>query len=154
MPRSSLLPRHPDPGRRIVLGYLSADFRRHSAAFIVLPILRRHDRAQFEIICYSCSPQRDEITAEFQSLADRWVDAVPLSDDALADRIQADRVILVDLSGHSGGNRLKVFARKPAPVQVSGWEIRPAPVFRSWTMFWRNRSRSTFGSASVRRANP
>jgi predicted O-linked N-acetylglucosamine transferase (SPINDLY family) len=104
------------------VGYVSADFRRHSAGFSFQPVLRHHDHADFQVICYSCSPQQDEVTDEFRSMADRWVDAMPLSDDALADRIQADDVdILVDLSGHSAGNRLKVFARKPAPVQVSAW---------------------------------
>ncbi len=65
---------------------------------------------------------RDPLTAVFQSLADVWVDALSLSDDELADRIQADGVdILVDLSGYTTGNRLNVFARKPAPVQVTAW---------------------------------
>jgi predicted O-linked N-acetylglucosamine transferase (SPINDLY family) len=122
VPRKKPSRRQHDPNRRIVIGYVSADFRRHSAAFAFLPVLRRHDHASFEVICYSCSPQQDEVTAELRSLADRWVDAVPLSDDALADRIQADNVdILVDLSGHSAGNRLRVFACKPAPVQASAW---------------------------------
>jgi predicted O-linked N-acetylglucosamine transferase (SPINDLY family) len=62
------------------------------------------------------------VTEEFQSLADSWVDAAQLSDDELADRIISDGVdILVDLSGHSAGNRLAVFARKPAPIQVTAW---------------------------------
>jgi predicted O-linked N-acetylglucosamine transferase (SPINDLY family) len=122
VPKTKLLPRQLDPERRIVVGYVSADYRRHSAAFTFLPVLRHHDHANFEIICYSCSPQQDEVTAELRLLADRWVDAGPLSDDALADRIQADNVdILIDLSGHSAGNRLMVFARKPAPVQASAW---------------------------------
>jgi predicted O-linked N-acetylglucosamine transferase (SPINDLY family) len=57
-----------------------------------------------------------------RSFADKWTDAWKLSDDELADHIQADNVdILVDLSGHSAGNRMAVFARKPAPIQVSAW---------------------------------
>jgi predicted O-linked N-acetylglucosamine transferase (SPINDLY family) len=111
-----------DPDKRIVVGYVSSDFRTHSAAFAFLPVLRFHDKADFQINCYSCSSSRDQLTAVFRSLADVWVDAVALSDDELADRIQADCVdILVDLSGHTAGNRLNVFARKPAPVQVTAW---------------------------------
>ncbi|BBO12678.1 hypothetical protein TM102_41480 [Bradyrhizobium sp. TM102] len=62
------------------------------------------------------------MTAKFNSLADVWVDAWQLSDDELADRIQADKVdILIDVSGHTTGNRLQVFARKPAPIQATGF---------------------------------
>ncbi len=104
------------------LGYVSSDFRIHSAAFAFLPVLRGHDKAQFQINCYSSSTSKDAFTATFQSIADVWVDAVHLSEDELADRIQADGVdILVDLSGYTTGNRMPVFARKPAPVQVTAW---------------------------------
>ena len=122
VPQRKLAPRQFDPDRRIVVGYVSAEFWYHSAAFGLLPVLRHHDRAQFEIVCYSCSPTRDEMTARFKSFADVWVDASQLSDDELADRIEADKVdILIDVSGHTTGNRLPVFARKPAPVQVTGF---------------------------------
>ena len=122
VPRRTLVPRQLDPDRRIVIGYVSAELWYHSAAFTLLPVLSHHDRANFEIVCYSCSPSRDEMTEKFKSLADVWVDAWQLSDDELADRIQADKVdILIDVSGHSTGNRLPVFARKPAPVQVTGF---------------------------------
>jgi predicted O-linked N-acetylglucosamine transferase (SPINDLY family) len=121
-PRRQLAARPLDPQKRIVVGYVSSDFRNHSAAFAFFPVLQSHDKANFQINCYSCSPTRDSLTAVFQSLADVWVDAVALSDDELADRIQADGIdILVDLSGHTTGNRLGVFARKPAPVQVTAW---------------------------------
>jgi predicted O-linked N-acetylglucosamine transferase (SPINDLY family) len=111
-----------DPARKTVLGYVSADFRRHSAATTFWPVLAHHDRSRFEVICYSCSTVRDDITTDFQRIADRWIDAVQLSDEELAERVRADKVdILIDLSGHSGGNRLGVFARKPAPVQVTAW---------------------------------
>ncbi|HTC98392.1 MAG TPA: tetratricopeptide repeat protein [Bradyrhizobium sp.] len=121
-PRRKLAARPLDPQKRIVVGYVSSDFRNHSAALAFLPVLRSHDKADFQINCYSCSPIQDSQTVVFQSLADVWVDAVRLSDDELADRIQADGVdILVDLSGHTTGNRLGVFARKPAAVQVTAW---------------------------------
>ena len=112
----------PDPNKRIVVGYVSSDFRHHSAAFGFKPLLRNHDRREFEVICYSCSPLRDEVTEECQSFVDKWVDAWQFSDDELADRIQSDGVdILVDLSGHTAGNRLTVFARKPAPILVTAF---------------------------------
>ncbi|MCW2078111.1 UNVERIFIED_ORG: putative O-linked N-acetylglucosamine transferase (SPINDLY family) [Bradyrhizobium japonicum] len=117
-----LAPRQFDPDRRIVIGYVAAEFWFHSAGFTLLPVLAHHDHSKFEIVCYSCSPVRDEVTAKFESLADVWVEAGRLSDDQLADRIEADKVdILIDVSGHTTGNRLPVFARKPAPIQVSGF---------------------------------
>jgi predicted O-linked N-acetylglucosamine transferase (SPINDLY family) len=120
LPRRQLGERNLDPERRLVIGYVSSDFRTHSAAFAFLPLLQHHDHSQFEIIAYSCYPKIDPTTDQCRALVDRWVDARQLHDDGLADRIQADKVdILVDLSGHSGGNRLTVFARKPAPIQVS-----------------------------------
>jgi predicted O-linked N-acetylglucosamine transferase (SPINDLY family) len=112
----------PDPARRIVLGYVSADFRRHSAAAAFRPVLQNHDKTQFEVVCYSCSVVQDEKTEDFRRIADKWVDASQWSDRVLADRIHADKIdILVDLSGHSAGHRLGAFARKPAPVQVTAW---------------------------------
>lgn len=121
-PQRKLAPRPLDPDRRIVIGYVSAEFWYHSAAFALLPVLRHHDRAKFEIVCYACSPTHDVVTDRFKQLADVWVDAWQLSDDDLADRIQADKVdILIDVSGHTTGNRLPVFARKPAPIQVSAF---------------------------------
>jgi predicted O-linked N-acetylglucosamine transferase (SPINDLY family) len=122
IPRRQLQSPMPNSKKRIVVGYVSSDFRSHSAAHAFMPVLRYHDRREFEIICYSCSPLRDAVTEECRSLVDIWVDACQLSDDELADRIQSDGVdILVDLSGHSAGNRLTVFARKPAPIQVTAW---------------------------------
>ncbi|MCA1470205.1 tetratricopeptide repeat protein [Bradyrhizobium sp. IC3195] len=122
VPQRKLAPRQLDPDRRIVIGYVSAEFWYHSAAFGLLPVLRHHDHASFEVVCYSCSPTRDAITAEFKSAADGWVDAWQMFDDELADRIEADKVdILIDVSGHSSGNRLQIFARKPAPIQVTGF---------------------------------
>jgi predicted O-linked N-acetylglucosamine transferase (SPINDLY family) len=122
IPRRQLARRNSDPDKRIVVGYVSSDFRSHSAALAFIPVLRNHDRRNFEIVGYSCSPLRDGVTEECRSLVDAWVDAWQLSDEELADRIQADNVdILVDLSGHSAGNRLTVFARKPAPIQVTAW---------------------------------
>jgi predicted O-linked N-acetylglucosamine transferase (SPINDLY family) len=121
-PRRELPKRRLDPEKRIVVGYVAAEFRQHSAGLTLLPVLRHHDHTKFEIICYYSWPGADEYTAMFKSLADVWVDAWGLSDDELADRIQADNVdILIDVSGHTTGNRLQCFARKPAPIQATGF---------------------------------
>ena len=111
-----------DPDRRLVLGYVSSDFNAHSAALIFKPVLQHHDRTQFEVVCYACSSKVDATTSEFQGIADRWRDASQWTEDRLAAEIRADGIdILIDLSGHTRGNRLGVFARKPAPIQVHGW---------------------------------
>ncbi|MGJ4892275.1 tetratricopeptide repeat protein [Bradyrhizobium sp. HKCCYLS3077] len=115
-------PRDRDPERRLTIGYVSSDFRNHSAALTYLPVLKHADRQAFRICCYACSPVNDAVTSQFRACADVWIDASQFSDDELADQIEADGVdILVDCSGHSAGNRLPLFARKPAPVQVTAW---------------------------------
>jgi predicted O-linked N-acetylglucosamine transferase (SPINDLY family) len=122
VPRRQLRLRNLDSERRIVIGYVSSDFRNHSASLTFKPLLRHYDRANFEVVCYSCSAEHDAVTDECRSMVDRWVDAWQLSNRELAGRIEADDVdILVDLSGHSEGNRLSVFAAKPAPIQVTAW---------------------------------
>jgi predicted O-linked N-acetylglucosamine transferase (SPINDLY family) len=111
-----------NPDRKIVLGYVSAEFKRRSAAFTYRPVLENHDKTQFDIVCYSNAPRCDDVTETFRRAADRWHGTSQWSDDQLADRIQRDGIdILVDLSGHGDGGRLRVFARKPAPIQVTAW---------------------------------
>src|SRR5207244_7902709 len=79
-------------------------------------------RASVEVVCYSGVEKEDDATARIRSAADRWRSTLDVDDDDLARQIREDRIdILVDLSGHTGGNRLQVFARKPAPVQVTAW---------------------------------
>ncbi|TWB04564.1 tetratricopeptide repeat protein [Bradyrhizobium stylosanthis] len=122
LPRRTLAKRPLDPDKQIVVGYVAAEFRQHSAGLTLLPVLRNHDHANFKIICYYSWPGSDEYTARFKEMADVWVDAWGLSDEELADRIQADDVdILIDVSGHTTGNRLQVFAMKPAPIQATGF---------------------------------
>ncbi len=111
-----------DPERKLRVGYVSADFRRHSAVYSFGPVLRHHDRSQVEVTCYSNVAVPDDFTEELRRSADRWHDVLGLTDEALTALIRKDQIdVLVDLSGHSNGNRLLVFARKPAPVQVTAW---------------------------------
>ncbi|WP_027542727.1 glycosyltransferase family 41 protein [Bradyrhizobium sp. WSM2254] len=122
LPQRTLSPRKLDPDRQIVIGYVASEFRQHSAAYSLLPVMRHHDHAKFKIVCYSCWPLQDGMTENFKACADVWVEAAQFSDEELADRIQADGIdILIDVSGHTTGSRLHVFARKPAPIQVTGF---------------------------------
>jgi predicted O-linked N-acetylglucosamine transferase (SPINDLY family) len=110
------------PDRKLVVGYVSAEFKRRSAAYSYRPIFENCDKVKFEVVCYSNSPTSDDFTETFKQYADRWRDISRWSDDQLVDCIQRDHVdILVDLSGFCAGNRLRVFARKPAPIQVTAW---------------------------------
>lgn len=106
--------------RRIRIGYVSPDFREHAAMRFVLPVLRVRDREQFEIFAYSDATRPDHVTERVRAHVDRWRDVSTLGDEQLAEAIRTDRIdILVDLAAHSGRNRLLVFARKPAPVQLT-----------------------------------
>lgn len=123
-PRGQRRQRHVDSDfitdRRLRIGYVSADFRAHPVGYLALPLIEGHCRTQFEVSCYFSHRIEDGWTARFRKSADRWVNVAQLDDAALAQRISADSIdILIDLAGHSEGNRLLAFARHPAPVQVS-----------------------------------
>ncbi len=119
----SSTPQHRNPPqaeRRLRIGYVSADFREHALSHFVLPLLEHHDPARVEAYCYSNTPVTDDITRRCEALASHWRDIVALPDAAAEDLIRSDGIdILIDLSGHTSGNRLGLFARKPAPVQVT-----------------------------------
>jgi len=119
-PRFAHTPKPEDSGRKLRIGFVSADFRDHPVRFFIAPILRCLNRDQFEVVCYSNVGHADSVTAQLRTLADEWHEVYGSSDADVADRIKSDRIdVLVDLSGHTAGNRLLVFARKPAPVQVT-----------------------------------
>jgi protein O-GlcNAc transferase len=105
---------------RLRVGFVSGDFRTHSVAHFLEPILGVHDRGAFLYVLYSNSHVKDAVTERLRASADDWRDIWRLTDDALIELIRADGIdILVDLSGHTASNRLAVFARRAAPVQVS-----------------------------------
>ena len=107
------------PGRRLRIGYVSPDFRQHAAAFFSEPLLAAHDRSQVELFCYAEIGVADEITERFRALADHWRPTAGHSDAEVAAMVRADGIdVLIDLGGHTASNRLLVFARKPAPVQI------------------------------------
>jgi protein O-GlcNAc transferase len=108
---------HPE---RLRVGFISGDFRTHSVAHFFEPILSARDRGAFSYVLYSNFHIQDAATQRLRAYADDWRDVWQLADDALIELIRADRIdILVDLSGHTASNRLAVFARRAAPVQIS-----------------------------------
>jgi predicted O-linked N-acetylglucosamine transferase (SPINDLY family) len=109
-----------DPDRRLRIGYLSPDFRKHAVTYFFEPILASHDPQQVETFCYAQVEHPDAVTIRLQSLAHHWRSAVGKKDSDVAEMIRQDRVdILVDLAGHAGNRRMRVFAYKPASVQVT-----------------------------------
>ena len=107
------------PGR-IRVGYVSADFRAHALAAFVEPVFTHHDRARFEITAYSNAVHDDATTARLRGLVEHFVPVAGLTDAQFVERVRTDGIdVLVDLSGHTAGNRLLAFARRAAPVQVT-----------------------------------
>jgi len=102
------------------LGFVSADLGRHPVGYFLIRVFENLDPEQFETICYSDRIVKDDLTHRFQAAATEWRDVFGMSDERLAEQIRADRIdILFDLAGHTARNRLLVFARKPAPIQVT-----------------------------------
>ncbi len=109
-----------EPKRRLRIGYVSPDFRGHSVAFFLVPILANHNRDEFEIFCYSDTFNSDQTTRRMQELSNHWRQCCGLSDTEVSQMIINDQVdILIDLAGHTANNRLTMFAGQPAPVQAS-----------------------------------
>jgi protein O-GlcNAc transferase len=108
------------PDRRLRIGYLSPDFRRHSVGYFLLWLLERHDHQNVEVIGYSNVQRPDDFTERMKRSCDGWRNIRTMKDADVAGLIRRDGIdILVDLAGHTAGRRLLALARKPAPVQVT-----------------------------------
>jgi protein O-GlcNAc transferase len=106
--------------RKLRIGYVSGDFRNHPVAYFIEAILAAHDRKAVEVFCYGNAPVADATTTRIAESADHWRDISALDDRDAARQITRDAIdILIDLSGHTAGNRLTLFARKPAPIQCT-----------------------------------
>lgn len=111
---------HISLSERIKIGYVSPDFRKHSVSYFVEPLLAHHNTTSFEVFCFSDLEKEDDISEQLKSVAEHWIPIWDKSDFELTQLIADNEIdILVDLAGHTGNNRLKVFALKPAPIQVS-----------------------------------
>src|SRR5262249_52273954 len=106
--------------RRLRVGYVSPDFFGHVIGAFLLRLLEAHDHRNFEIFCYASVLVSDAITDRCRSHADVWRNVLEISDEKVAQIIREDQIdILVDLTMHMAHNRMLVFARKPAPIQVT-----------------------------------
>ena len=124
-PRPAPRPRAADG--RLHIGYVGGCFANHAAARVVLPMIMGHDRSRFRITCYPTLPAPvDPQLLRLRLAVDGWCGLAGLDDAAAADRIRADGIdILVDLDGHVGGNRIGIFARRPAARQIQAWGYLP-----------------------------
>ena len=108
------------PKKKLKIGYVSPDFRKHSAQNDLLPTLAHHDHQKFEVYAFAELSKEDHVTKQYQSYVDHWIPTQNLTDQQMVQKIRDLEIdILVDLAGHTDGNRLGVFARKPAPVSVT-----------------------------------
>ena len=109
-----------DPERQLRIGYVSAGFWNYPVGRFIEPVFTHANGQCVETFCYYTHVVNDEVTTRLRSLANHWRDCPHLSDEALAEQIRKDDIdVLVDLIGHIDGSRLLVFARKPAPIQVT-----------------------------------
>lgn len=105
---------------KIKIGYVSGDFRHHSVSYFIKEVFANHNHDSFDIYAYTTTLESDDFTTYIKNYVNHWKSLVGLPDEAAAELIYNDRIdILVDLSGHTQGNRLLVFARKPAPIQIT-----------------------------------
>lgn len=118
--RTRTHPNSPDPEKILKIGYVSPDLGRHPVGNFMSPVLSNHDRKKCRVYCYSDRLNEDAISEKLREKCDSWHRTVGIEHHALAEIIRQDGIdILVDLAGHTAGNRLPVFAMKPAPIQVT-----------------------------------
>lgn len=113
-------PNKPDPERRLRVGFLSPDLRTHSVAYFIEPIIAQLDRSQFEVILYHDHFIVDSVSKRLQETADSWRHIAGLKPEAVEKTLRTDDPdIVIDLAGHTGFNRMELFARRIAPVQAT-----------------------------------
>lgn len=106
--------------RPLRVGFVSGDLHRHPVGFFINHTLASINKKNIELFVYTTTDKEDELTTKIKSHVNEWQNIMEMSDECAAKQIHDDRVdILIDLSGHTSGNRLSLFAWKPAPVQIS-----------------------------------
>jgi len=105
--------------RKLKVGYVYCNFSKHSTRHFLEPLLENHNKNKFELFLYTDIVTTDHLTERYQSYSDHWIQTKGISDTDLAQRIQSDQIdVLIDIAGHTGNNRLGLFAQKPAPVSL------------------------------------
>jgi protein O-GlcNAc transferase len=106
--------------RRLKIGYVSPNFNAHSVSYFIEPVLSNHNKEEFEIFCYSLDSLEDEVTKRLREYANHWRNIAKISEEKAAEIIRSDNIdILIDLAGHTTNNKILLFARKPAPMQLT-----------------------------------
>jgi predicted O-linked N-acetylglucosamine transferase (SPINDLY family) len=109
-----------DPERRLRVGIVSPDLRDHPVAAFLEPLLASLDRSRFGVVAFSDTRRADDVTPRLRALCEGWHDTVGVTDDVVAAQVVAEKLdVLIDLAGHTADNRLTLFARRAAPVQVT-----------------------------------
>ena len=109
-----------NPNKKLKIAFVSADFMAHAVSFFIIPLLKNIDRSSYAICAYSDTKVHDGITEKVKQECDFWRDSSSLNDAQLSGQIAADEIdVLIDLSGHTANNRLGVFAKHIAPIQIS-----------------------------------
>ncbi len=118
--KAGLSPRPAAPKTRLKIGYVSGDYKNHSCSFFLAPLMANHDPERVEVYCYMTEVAADEVNLSFRRMARHWREIHHVTDTDAAAMIRRDGIdVLVDLSGHTSGARLEIFAQKPAPIQVN-----------------------------------
>ena len=109
----------PIPNRKLRIGYISADFFNHAVSYFALPLICNHNKELFEVYTYAVRDFIGPVSAQYKKNS-QWVPLAGMNDEDICNRIKSDKIdILIDLAGHTGGNQLRVFARRAAPVQAT-----------------------------------
>ena len=120
IPQRSLFPNLIDPDKPLRIGLVSPDLGIHPVGFFLLPLLEYNNRARYKFICYRVNEKQDSVSEVLKENSLEWRDISCLDDQEACDLIENDRIdILIDLAGHTARNRLLLFARRAAPVQVT-----------------------------------
>ena len=109
-------------GKRLKIGYVSSDLREHAVGFALNEVFELHDKSKLEIFAYYCGEPRvgDPVQERFKAAVDHWRDIAPMTDLQAAEAIAADEIdVLVDLNGYTKHARTKIFAYRPAPINVN-----------------------------------